>query len=280
MTSELASVSIIGCGWLGKPLAKSLHQQGCSVIATSQRVENFADIEATGAKALQLILPFDKAIDAADIDAIFSQQNIVICLPPQIKRGKTDYPEKIAQIVQRAEQAVAKKIMLISSTAVYGGLSGSVDEETALNYSAPKVEILAGAEQAALAFSGQATVLRLAGLIGPKRHPGRFLTMKKQLANSEVAVNLIHLDDVIGLITELLGDDAPTGVFNGVNDTHVSKKSFYQQAATAMGLSLPEFSPASSETLSKVVMGHKAKTQLNYQMKHDDLLAWLALGEQ
>ena len=178
-----------------------------------------------------------------------------------------------------AEQAGANKVILISSTAVYGGLSGEVDENSALNFSAPKVELLASAEQAALSFSGKVTVLRLAGLIGPKRHPGRFLKANKQLANSDVAVNLIHLDDVIGLLQNLLADDTPVGIFNGVNDLHVSKKAFYQQAAQALSLPVPSFSKANENSLSKIVSGEKAKSLLSYQMQHDDLLAWVRLGQ-
>ncbi len=281
---NLPSVSIIGCGWLGKPLAATLNQHGVSVIATTQSSDKFADIETTGAKAALLSLPLLSAnLDSAQENVqqeVFNQQCMIICLPPQIKHGKKDYPDKIKQLVTYAEQQTVEKIILISSTAVYGGLSGDVAEDTPLDYNAAKVAILAEAEQAALAFKGQSVVLRLAGLVGPNRHPGRFLTANRQLANSEVAINLIHLDDVIGLLLSLIKSDAPTGIFNGVNDIHLSKQNFYQQAAKALSLPLPSFSQANTPLPSKVVLGAKAKTQLNYKMKHDDLLAWVTLGEQ
>ena len=68
------SVSIIGCGWLGKPLAKSLCEQGYQVVATSQNPENFSDIEATGAKAKQLILPMAADVKPEQVADIFQSE--------------------------------------------------------------------------------------------------------------------------------------------------------------------------------------------------------------
>ena len=50
-------------------------------------------------------------------------------------------------------------------------------------------------------------ILRLAGLVGPGRHPGRFAG--KTAPDGEHGVNLVHLEDVIGAITLLL--QAPKG---------------------------------------------------------------------
>ncbi|MEO9373094.1 hypothetical protein ABI428_35485, partial [Pseudomonas aeruginosa] len=51
-------------------------------------------------------------------------------------------------------------------------------------------------------------ILRLAGLVGPGRHPGRFFA-GKTAPDGEHGVNLVHLEDVIGAITLLL--QAPKG---------------------------------------------------------------------
>ena len=51
-------------------------------------------------------------------------------------------------------------------------------------------------------------ILRLAGLVGPGRHPGRFFA-GKSAPDGQHGVNLVHLEDVIGAIELLL--QAPKG---------------------------------------------------------------------
>ncbi|MCQ5003221.1 SDR family NAD(P)-dependent oxidoreductase, partial [Escherichia coli] len=43
-------------------------------------------------------------------------------------------------------------------------------------------------------------ILRLAGVVGAGRHPGRFFA-GKTAPDGDHVVNLVHLDDVIGAIT-------------------------------------------------------------------------------
>ena len=280
---KIPSVSIVGCGWLGKPLARVLTEQGHKVVATTQRAENISEITATGAKAELLAVPFAAGKISPQHLTVFNQQCLIIAIPPQIKQGRTDYPDKVRQLINTAEKSNVEQVILISSTAVYGGLAGEVDEQTPLDYTAAKVAILAEAEQAALAFNGQAVVLRLAGLVGPKRHPGRFLAMNRKLADREVAINLIHLDDVIGLLLAIITGNKNkhqtepeiTGIINGVNDIHLSKKDFYHQAAKALSMPIPSFSEQGVTMKNKVVLGDKAKQLLNYTMQKDDLVTWM-----
>lgn len=51
-------------------------------------------------------------------------------------------------------------------------------------------------------------ILRLAGLVGHRRHPGRFFA-GKTAPDGQHGVNLVHLEDVVGAITLLL--QAPKG---------------------------------------------------------------------
>jgi hypothetical protein len=74
--------------------------------------------------------------------------------------------------------------------------------------------------------------------------------------------------------------DAPVGIFNGVNNIHISKKYFYQEATKALSLPRPNFTKTSAPMLNKVVLGDKAQAQLNYTMQHDDILAWVKQGLQ
>ena len=186
----------------------------------------------------------------------------------------------MAQLVDAATQrGVVQQVILLSSTAVYQGLEGSVDESTSLNIveenSMEKTKVLQLAEQAVLNFHQKSNVLRLAGLVGPERHPGKFLLAKKTLKNSSAPVNLIHQQDAVGLILSLLSPSSPSGLFNGVSDTHVAKSLYYQTAAKSLGLELPIFGDDDTLDSTRVVKGDKARQQLDYEFAYSDLLAWL-----
>lgn len=281
--SKALSVGIIGCGWLGKALATCLLEQGALVIATSSQQCNVEQLNELGIEAQQLLLPSNtKQLNQHEI---FTQQCLVIAITPQFKKGQTDYAIKVAQLVDAAKQrGVVQRIILLSSTAVYQRLEGLVDENTNLNLHEPssvglgsieKEKILNTAEQTVLNFYQQGSVLRLAGLVGPDRHPGKFLLAKRTLTNSTAPVNLIHQQDAVGLIMALLTTPSPKGIFNGVSDTHVTKAFYYQAAAKSLGLELTTFSVANTLDSTRIVSGDKAKEELDYSFIYPDLLAWL-----
>lgn len=267
-------VGIIGCGWLGKALATALLEKKVTVLATSSQMANVKQLTLQHLQAQQLSLPASPE-QLAKHD-VFTAHAIVIAIPPQFKRGRTDYSDKIKTLVDAAQQrGCVQRIILISSTGIYEGLSGTVDETSTLHMASEKVQILQQAEQAVLAFQPQASVLRLAGLVGPNRHPGKFLAANKALKDSTAKINLIHQDDAVGLLIKLLAEDAPQGVFNGVSANHVSKKTYYQHAAKALGLPVPAIAGEQSLAPARVVCGAKVKRALNYSFIYPDLLAWL-----
>lgn len=267
------SVSIIGCGWLGHALAKRLLIKEYRVFVTTQSEEKKKKLDKENINAELLSLPVNEPEPVA-LEA-FNCATLIISITPQIRQGRSDYPEKVAQLIKMAESGKVKKIIMLSTTAIYNGLSGLVDEEVALDESASKVAIIIAAEQATRKFSGKSVVLRLAGLIGPERHPGRFLQGKKVFSEPQAFINLIHQDDAVGVLLEIIADKDATGTYNAVSATETSKEHYYHAAANALNLPLPEFSFESSINLGKRIDDSKLREKFNYQYTHDDLIAWL-----
>lgn len=285
----VSSVGIIGCGWLGNALAKQLQSQDISVLATRSNIDNVAQLQSQGIKAEVLSLPTEQAL--LNTHAIFKQQCLVIAITPQFRQGRVDYADKVKQLVESANVANSvEQIILLSSSAIYNGLSGQVDENIELDLSADKVAVLNDAEQAVLNFNENSDnkstddlankksyVLRLTGLVGPKRHPGKFLLNGRMLNNPKAIVNLIHQHDAVGLICTLLQSDIGGGIFNGVSSTQVTKKQYYQAAANALKLSTPNFEESDlvSANDSKRVSGQKTYEMIAYTFIYNDLLKWL-----
>lgn len=267
------SVGIIGCGWLGKALALELIDNQISVIVTTQNTDKMKRLERHGINVELLCLPMAK--DEKFNLTVFNQHSLVICITPQFRQGRVDYPDKIAQLVALAEQGNVKQLIMISSTAIYNGLSGNVDEESVLNLSADKVGLLDIAEKNALSFKGKTTILRLSGLVGPDRHPGKFIKDNRKLTEPNSPINLIHQKDAVGLIKKILIQNEISGIYNGVSKTNASKQKYYQTAAQALNLPQPNFVLNDSITEGKKVLGEKIRQQLGYYFVYDDLVHWL-----
>lgn len=292
-SKNITSVGIIGCGWLGCALAHQLKDKGVKVLATRSNADNVEQLLAQGINAGVLLLPDQQS--ELNGNPVFNSQCIVIAITPQFKQGRADYGDKVEQLVIAAKaNPNVKQVILLSSTAVYNGLSGDIAETAILDLAADKVSVLNQAEQAVLSFSDTpfeklqsevhekaSYVLRLAGLVGPNRHPGKFLLNGRMLKSPETKVNLIHQQDVIGLIVSLLNEPIASGIFNGVSTTHVSKKEYYQTAAIALDIAPPSFELEETRTTqaARIVNGDKVSSELGYQFVYANLLAWLSQGE-
>lgn len=116
----------------------------------------------------------------------------------------------------------------------------------------------------------QATVVRLAGLVGPGRHPGRFFRKTGVIRNPQNPVNLIHLDDAMGLIGRLIEQPHPDQVFNGCTDNHPSKSEYYSHMAeqhngTALDATQVTDNPG------KTISNQSSKSLLEYRYQHPDV---------
>lgn len=267
------SVAIIGCGWLGLALTKQLLTEKYRVVVTTQSADKQKRLLANNIDAELLSLPVTDP--ESIVLSAFNQETLVISITPQLRQGRSDYPEKVAQLVKMAELGKVKRIILLSSTAVYNGMSGIVDENCPLDFTAEKVAVIAGAEAAAQQFTGKTAILRLAGLVGPDRHPGRFLQGKRILAEPQAFINLIHQADAVGVLINIISDLKYNGIYNAVSATETSKEHYYHAAANALGLAVPEFSFETAMRFGKRINDEKLRKNLSYQFVYDDLIVWL-----
>ena len=108
-------------------------------------------------------------------------------------------------------------------------------------------------------------------LICYSRNPGKFFHKGKVVHNPDSNVNLIHRDDCIGIISQIVEQDVWGEVFNCCADTHPTKREFYTHTAKSTGFPVPDF--ANSHTKSfKIISNQKVKQILNYEFLHPDLM--------
>ena len=164
---------------------------------------------------------------------------------------------------------------------VYGQTDGSlVDETSPTEPAADTARILVQSEQRLLEAARQgfpAVILRVAGIYGPGR--GYWL---KQLRRGEATIdgpgtrllNMIHRDDVAGVIRAALQRSPPGEIFNAVDDEPVSQLAFFQWLAALLHQPLPPSVPEDPTLFrkrgltNKRLSNLKLKRELSYRFKY------------
>ena len=161
--------------------------------------------------------------------------------------------------------------MFISSTSVYGAVTGNITEATTPNPETESGRQLLEVESLLQNNSNfKTTVLRFGGLIGGDRHPVQHLAGKENISSPNAPVNLIHRDDCIGIIKQIIEKDAWGDVFNGVTPYHPTKQEYYTEKAKEKNLPIPLFS-REEVSITKVIVADKVKQVLKYGFVHNNL---------
>jgi len=274
---------IVGCGYVGLPLAHELFKQGHQVFG--MRRSSSADEELKAAGIVPLPADITKPESLARLPRDFDW--VVNCAAS----GGGDAEAYLQLYLQGTRNLIewlalgsagASRIVYTSSTGVYGQNDGSVVDET--SPTEPPVEtakVLVETEKVLLAAARDnnfpAVVLRVAGIYGPNR--GYLL---KQYLKNEARIeggggrflNMIHRDDLIGVIIAALRSGRAGEIYNAVDDEPVSQLRFFQWLAGKLGRELPPTAPEDAEAnrkrgvTNKRVSNRKLKMDLGYQFKY------------
>ncbi len=269
-TKPLKSISILGCGWLGWPLARRLVQQGYSVKGSTTSVGKLKALQEDG--IVPFLIELAEGNDQKALSQFLQSDLLIINYPPGIrKNGIEQFHDSFNRLLTKLKDSEVREIIFVSSTSVYPNTNRLVDEnETQAPDTASGIALLQAEKQLIGLGNQSSTILRMAGLIGYDRQPGRFFAGKKGLANSHEVVNLIHRDDCLRIIEAIISKGTISGVFNCCSDTHPLKHEFYKKAAEIVGLEAPIFEQDSSAKY-KIVANQKLKKELNYEYLYGDL---------
>ncbi len=229
-------ISILGCGWLGFPLASSWIVKGFQVLGSTTSIEKVVQLESVG------IEPFVMDLSRSSFDetkAFWDSSILVVMVPPRSKNQAPGvYRTQMQQLIHQLGQLESlKHILYTSSTSVYSNVSGLVKEEDVQDLSQELVEV----EQLFLSLTHKkVSILRLGGLTGGARMLAKHFAGKTGIAGGNQPVNLVHQEDALGAI-QFVVQEGLTGVFNVCAPLHPLKKDFYTQLCQRFNLPVPEF---------------------------------------
>lgn len=265
----MTQISILGCGWLGFPLALKLIEKGHSVHGSTTSENKLSILKNAG------INPFLVALESESIsesinDFLSKSDILVIDIPPKLRSVNPDseqkvFVQKIENLIPFIEKSTVKKLLFVSSTSVYGDENGIITEETIANPETESGKQLLLAEAILQKNKNfETTILRFGGLIGEDRHPIKHLAGKENLENPDAPVNLIDQKDCIEIIEEIIKQSKWNEVFNAVAPFHPTRAEYYTQKAKEQNLMLPKFSSEKSN-IKKIISSEKIENDLNYK---------------
>jgi nucleoside-diphosphate-sugar epimerase len=257
-------ISILGCGWYGKALAKILIQKSVTVKGSTTSQEKLSQLNESG--IIPFVVQFENASQNFD-PAFFECDRLIVCIPPKLKKGEVStYLPKIRRIIQAVLHFNIKKVIYISSTGIYGDHHQKVTE---LDDPMPDTESGSVLWEAESLFrqekSFKTTIIRFGGLVGPGRHPGRFYAGKKNIPNGLAPVNLVHLSDCIGITMAIIAQNSFGHLFNACSPDHPAKEVFYTDASIKSGYEAPEFLHELNHW--KIIDSTNLKPILNYEFQ-------------
>ncbi|WP_297692529.1 SDR family oxidoreductase [uncultured Eudoraea sp.] len=249
------TIGIIGCGWLGLPLAKSLIQDGYQVYGSTTNSLKLPILEEAGITPYLIILGPD-GITGSITELLDRLDVLIINVPPKLRGNNNEnYVLKMKFLHDKIGKSSVKKILFISSTSVYGTAEGEVTEDTVpMPVTESGRQLLEVEKIFQKDKTIQSSIIRFGGLIGPKRHPITMLSGKKELSNGNEPVNLIHLDDCIHLIKVVLENNWWDQIFNGVYPDHPLKRDYYSHMADKNSLPRPQYLTSGYNKSGKIII--------------------------
>lgn len=233
---------IFGCGWLGTPLALSLAP--AYYVKGAVRSKKSADkLRKQGIEAY---------VSPKEGNGFWECDILVIALPP-----REGYPEQLEAIAANLSRHCCR-VILLSSTSVYRGLKGGVDETSRPLAPGP----MAAGEARFKALFPEGVLLRLGGLMGNDRIAGK----RSGGSVTDGPVNYIHQEDAVRIIARVVEEQRTGTLYNLVAPLHPLRSRVYRLTASLFGCAVPEFSGFERREVSS----GKVATELDYRFIHPD----------
>ncbi len=237
---------LIGCGYIGLPLALRLREKGCAISAW---VHSAASAATLAEYAFHRVLTGSVADDAA-WSAAADDYDLVIHCASSGRGGEAAYEEVFLQGARMMSERLPRaRKLFVSSTSVYGQTEGEiVTEESSAEPATVTGRILREAEKVALA-SG-ATVVRSTGIYGPNRG-----VLFEKFRRGEAVIegdglrwiNQIHQRDLVAALAHLIEADAPGEIYDASDDTPVTLRDYYAWCSEFLRKPMPPYGPVNTQ---------------------------------
>ena len=271
---------IVGCGYVGKRLAKRWSGAGDQVFAVTRKPERAAEFAQAG---WQPVIG-----DIADLQTVVLPHVDVVVFAVGFDRAsgrsmREVYVAGLARVLEKLPPC--GRFIYVSSTSVYGQTDGSeVDEDAETAPPEASGQVVLEAEQVLRERRPDAIVLRFAGIYGPGR-----LLREKALREGQPIVaaldrwlNLIQVDDGVQAILAAESRGQPGRIYNVADDSPVHRIDFFERLAELLNVPRPRFEPPKGDELpphelaNRRVSNRRMRSELGVKLAYPSFREGLA----
>ena len=272
---------IIGCGDIGKRVSalfatqhKSELQSVKALVSSTESVER-CQIQGIEAYAFDLDTPY--SLD----DHNFHQADIFYFAPPT-PTGNED--QRLVSFLDKLGEAKPRRIVLISTTGIYGDSAGEwIDETTPVNPKTDRALRRLSAEQVLQSWSNKTgcefMILRVPGIYATDRLPLERLKKGLPVIHTDEAgyTNRIHADDLAKACKAGMECDAVNEIINVTDGNPSTMTDYFNQIADFAELPRPPQISLleAEETLSAGMVSYMKESR---RIKNDKMLTSLKIN--
>ncbi|WP_040280616.1 Rossmann-fold NAD(P)-binding domain-containing protein [Psychroserpens damuponensis] len=261
-----SNICVIGCGWLGLPLAKKFIELGNIVHGSTTSKDKLSTLEE--AQIHPFLIQFSSEGVSGNLKYCLKDcQTLIINIPPGLRKNpEHDYVKQMTHVIDYVENSSVENILFIGSTSVYDDSKDFpiITENSPTSSDNIPKQLLAVEALFSNNNNFKTTILRFSGLFANDRHPAKYLSGKTNLKNGDAPVNLIHREDCVGIIISVVKNNIWGTVINASTPSHPTKKDYYTSICKALELPIPKFDNATMSK-GKIIDSSKLVQLLDYE---------------
>ncbi|OOG69352.1 NAD(P)-binding domain-containing protein [Algoriphagus sp. A40] len=236
----MTTISIIGLGWIGEPLAANFKEKGHQVKGSTTSAEKQEKLIAKGIDSIRFSLnPHPEGIG---FNALFQSEILVLNIPPRTRSGDGIFHlEQLKYLRSLLDRSPVRKVIFVSSTGVYPEVDSAEEymEDFPISVENTGNDTLFRAEQRMNSDRNyDLTIVRFGGLLGDDRIPGKYFSGKENVAG-HTRVNFIHKQDAVRMLAWIIEKELWNETFNGVAPVHPLRRNIYEKNAADLGIAPP-----------------------------------------
>jgi nucleoside-diphosphate-sugar epimerase len=237
---------VIGCGYVGLPLALRLKEAGHEITAW---VHSAASAEELAPHQFHRVIAGSVA-DSRHWDNVPETYHLVIHCASSGGGTEADYEQVFLKgvLMMNTRQPHARRLF-VSSTSVYRQNEGeAVTEKSEAEPDTATGRVLRVAEKVAMGADG--TVIRSSGIYGPRRGVlfERFRRGEAVIEGDGLRwINQIHQRDLVSAILHLIHAGVPGEIYNATDDTPVTYRDYYAWCSKFLSQPMPPHGPVKTE---------------------------------
>lgn len=240
--------AILGCGYIGSALARLWKKRKVPTTLTTQSPHKLPSLTEIAHKSV--------LFRSSDLDtlALLLQENdtLVVTIAASSPHTYFEAYLQTAQVLRKTALAMntPRHLLYTSTTSVYGDHGGKWVEETSpLLATSENGKILIETEktyESLREIGWQVTLFRLGEIYGPGRELSKkveHLLQHPLPGKGDTYTNMVHQADVAAAI-DFAVEQRLEGIFNLVDDDHMTRKELYQTISHAFRLPPVEWDPS------------------------------------